>query len=227
MQRCDRRARLFVALGERNSSAGVVRPGRRPTGGIDSLQGGDELAQRARRLTWIGQALVRRVLALEPRAHGPVPGVALARRSLRERNGDGEGQQRRERRQPAVFLLRLTGGPVDAGQPHRHAVAEPVDRVVRPGGAHPLERKVRPVRKLRREQAADEGRVGVHLVRVHLLGGQVWICCASDGPAQPLMMLCTWATEGWPGSAPSSPMIGSSVSPKASNDSWESQTSNT
>ena len=45
--------------------------------------------------------------------------------------------------------------------------------------------------------------------------------------AQPLMMLCTVETCGWPGSAPSSAMIGSSVAPNASNDSWESQTSNT
>src|SRR5205823_9067067 len=53
-----------------------------------------------------------------------------------------------------------------------------------------LDPKARPVRELRRKQPADEGRVGVHLVRVHLLSGQVWICCASDGRAQPLMMLC-------------------------------------
>jgi len=45
--------------------------------------------------------------------------------------------------------------------------------------------------------------------------------------AQPSMMLCTGATIGWPGSAPTAAMIGSSVAPKASNESWESQTSNT
>src|SRR5262249_31133490 len=44
---------------------------------------------------------------------------------------------------------------------------------------------------------------------------------------QPGMMLCTVDTCGCPGSAPNSAMIGTSVSPKASNDSWESQTSNT
>ena len=49
----------------------------------------------------------------------------------------------------------------------------------------------------------------------------------SSAEAQPLMMLCTGETCGWPGSAPSSAMIGSSVAPNASNDSSESQTSNT
>src|SRR5439155_10153915 len=46
-------------------------------------------------------------------------------------------------------------------------------------------------------------------------------------PAQPSMMLCTGETRGWPGSAPSAAMIGKSDSPKASNDSSESRTSNT
>ena len=45
--------------------------------------------------------------------------------------------------------------------------------------------------------------------------------------AQPSMMLCTREACGWPGSAPASAMIGISVFPKASSDSWESQMSNT
>jgi hypothetical protein len=42
-----------------------------------------------------------------------------------------------------------------------------------------------------------------------------------------MMMLWTWAITGSPGSMPPAPRIGISVSPKASNASWESHTSKT
>jgi ABC-type multidrug transport system ATPase subunit len=45
--------------------------------------------------------------------------------------------------------------------------------------------------------------------------------------SQPLIILRTGETCGWPGSAPTAARIGSSVAPKAWNDSSESQTSNT
>lgn len=67
-----------------------MRPRGWPVGGIDPLQGGDELSQITRRLAWIGDALDGRGLAFESLVDGPMPGVALARCPLRERDRDGK-----------------------------------------------------------------------------------------------------------------------------------------
>ena len=74
---------------------------------------------------------------------------------------------RREPRQPPVFHLDLPGGPLDARESHGHVVAEPIDGVVRSRGGDSLDGKIRPIRKLCREQSAHEGCVGGYLVRVH------------------------------------------------------------
>jgi hypothetical protein len=55
-----------VINGQRPAAKKVVRPRRRPTGGIDPLKGDEELSQRARELPQIGDTLDRRDLAVKP-----------------------------------------------------------------------------------------------------------------------------------------------------------------
>jgi len=73
-----RLAGAAVSLCQGDAAAKVVLPGRRPTGGIDPLQRGDEPSQVGRRLAWISEALDRHVLACEPRRDRPRPRVSLA-----------------------------------------------------------------------------------------------------------------------------------------------------
>ena len=60
---------------------------------------------------------------VEPPIDGPMPGVALAGCPFRERDGDGQRQERGQSRQPLVLLVHLPGGPVDAGS--RTAMSSP------------------------------------------------------------------------------------------------------
>jgi hypothetical protein len=110
----DRVASAIVSHCQWHAAGGIVRRGW-STGGIDPLQGGDEVRQIGRRLAKIGDTVDARVLALEPSVHRPRPRVALGWDSFRERDGDGERQVRGESRQPPVFLLHLPGGRADAG----------------------------------------------------------------------------------------------------------------
>ena len=87
-------AGVSVSRGERHAAEGVVRPRGWRAGGIDPLQGSYELCQITRRLAWIGDALDGRGLAFEPPVDGPMPGVALVRCPLRERDRDGKRQAR-------------------------------------------------------------------------------------------------------------------------------------
>src|SRR5262249_59657251 len=92
--------------------------------------------------------------------------LALARRAFRERERDCERDERSESRQPAMLLLHLPGGTRDARESHRQLLAEPVDRVVRSRRLDGFERKIRPLRKLRGDQPADERSIDVHLVAI-------------------------------------------------------------
>ena len=96
-----------------------------------------------------------------------MPRVALGGHPLRERDWDGKRQMRSQFRQPLMFFVHSCGGPFDARQPDAQVVAESIDSVVGPAGADPLDRKVCPSRKLRREQAADEGGVDIDLCGMH------------------------------------------------------------
>src|SRR6266568_6535646 len=71
-------AGFSVSREERLTAERVVWPRGRSAGGIDPLQGNDEVSQVTRRLAWIGDALDGRGLACEPPVGGPLPGVALA-----------------------------------------------------------------------------------------------------------------------------------------------------
>jgi len=97
-----------------------------------------------------------------------VPRIALSGLPFRERNGNGHRKERRELRQPPLLPLDLLDGPLDPGKPYDHLVAQPVERVVRSRGRDRLDRKIGPLRELRREQAAHERSVGLDLVDVHL-----------------------------------------------------------
>ena len=87
-------AGMSISCGERHAAEGIVHPRGWPADGIDPLQGGDELCQITRRFAWIGDALDGRGLACEPLVDGPMPGVALARCPLGERDRDGKREER-------------------------------------------------------------------------------------------------------------------------------------
>lgn len=66
--------------------------------------------------------------------------------------------------QPVLFLGDLFGGPVDAWEPHDHIAAQPVERIVRPGGLHSFDGQPGPLRELFSQQGPYELRIGVDLV---------------------------------------------------------------
>src|SRR5215216_1561266 len=73
---------------QRSAAKEVVLPGWWPTGGIDPLQGYEELSQRGRKLAQIGDALGGRGLAFDPAVDGPLPGITVGRSPLRQGDGD-------------------------------------------------------------------------------------------------------------------------------------------
>jgi hypothetical protein len=121
---------------------------------------------------WWGSA-IRSIVASRPTASGrrTGPGGSRAGCPPRERDRDGERQERGQCGQPAPLLLHLPDRPGDAGQAHRHLVAESIEGVVGPGEGTGAIGRARPLRELRGDQPAHERRVGVYLVGVHLPGG--------------------------------------------------------
>jgi hypothetical protein len=74
---------------------------------------------------------------------------------------------RGESGKPLVLAFHLAVRPLDARESYRHVIAEPVDGVVRSSGGDAFDRKICPVRKLRREQSANEGSVGGYFACMH------------------------------------------------------------
>ena len=105
-------------------------------------------------LRWIGEAVQRRVLALQPSADGPLAGVTLGGRSFRDRHRDGKGQERRKKGKPAVILVHLLCLYRPVGKSHSQVIPEPVDRVLCPGGPDRHDGEVRQMRKLRKNFAS-------------------------------------------------------------------------
>jgi hypothetical protein len=107
---------------------------------IYTVQGGNELRQVRGQRAGVGDAVDGRVLTVQPPVDRPVPGIALGRFTLPERDGNGNRQQRGKPRQPVVLLVHILDCPVDAGQAHGHVVTESIQRVVRPGRGDRLAR---------------------------------------------------------------------------------------
>ncbi len=149
-----------VSQRERLAPAGA-RGGR--SARIDPLQGLDERREVVR-----GEWNADRRLTLEPRADRPVPRVARAGPSARERQRDLDGQPRCKPRQPGVLLVLLVERPVTARQPHGELGPEPKDRVVGAGRLDAEQRQPGPHRELLFDQGADERFAKLELVCVHL-----------------------------------------------------------
>src|SRR5258708_37929443 len=115
------------------------------------------------------------VLAWEPSAEGPSRGVALGGWAVRERNRDREWQMRGESRHPVVLLVDLRGGRLDARHPHRHVLAETVDRVIGAGGVDRLDWGTCPIPKLGGLEVADQRRVGSDLCGMPFFGPHAWV----------------------------------------------------
>ena len=130
---------------------------------IDPLQGVDERRELVR-----GKRLADRHLSLEPAMHRPVPRIARAGLSARDRQRDLDRQPRCKPRQPGVLLVLCSERPVAARQPDRELVPEPEDRVVRAGRLDTDQRQPGPRGKLLFDQSADERLVELELVLVHL-----------------------------------------------------------
>jgi hypothetical protein len=79
---------------------------------------------------------------------------------------------RRQPRQPPLLDPDLMGPAGQPRQPYDHLVAQPVHRVVGPGGLDPPDRELSPLGELVRHQAFDQRRVDVELVGVHFGRGR-------------------------------------------------------
>jgi hypothetical protein len=71
---------------------------------------------------------------------------------------------------------------VDAREAHDHLVTEPVQRVVGAGRRHALDRQLRPLRMLLRDEPADERAVDVQLVRCIFAPGALFSPLTADDP---------------------------------------------
>ncbi len=161
---------IAVRVGASRRSSGTPRPAGGPSFGSICCNAAMNCATSVASEPASSDVADIRVLAVQPDLHRPVPGIALGRLALCEHGGYRDRQERSEHRQPPLLEVDLAGRPLDARQPHGHVLAEPVDRIVGPARGDRLDRKGRPLRELRREQASDERRVRVDLVRVHLGG---------------------------------------------------------
>ena len=107
--RCDRPARPG-RRGSPRRSVQARRPGRScahpPVGHprVDGRRARMNVGHRHGKPGRVGDQVRSRRLAVQPAADRPVEGVSLARYSLGQRHRNGNGQRRREDRQPAVFL---------------------------------------------------------------------------------------------------------------------------
>jgi hypothetical protein len=61
----------------------------------------------------------------------------------------------------------MSGWALPARQAYHHFVTKPIDRIVRTERPDWLDRKARPLRKLRSEQTTNERYADIHLVCVH------------------------------------------------------------
>ena len=140
---------------------------RERTGDVDALERAEEAGKVSGESSGVAAPADGRILPREPLIHSPAPWIALARATLRKRDGHAHGEKRRELRKPLELPLEPGDRPVNAWKPHDHVVAEPVQRVVRPARGDALEGQLRPFGKLLCEQPPHERDVGQHLVRVH------------------------------------------------------------
>ena len=99
--------------------------------------------------------------------------------------GYATGRSGARRGSHSYAVLDTVDSPIDARKSHDHVVAEAVQRVVRAGGRNTFDRQLCPLRELRREQPADESRVGVQLVRVHLPGHAAGAGSSSSSGSSP------------------------------------------
>lgn len=167
VQGVERGAGRSVSLFQRYATAGG-----RAARQMYPVQGGDELRDVRCQRTRVGEKANSRVLAVQPPVDGPVPRIALSGFAVPERHGNGDRKERGKPRQPLLLLVHIVHSPMDPGESHGHVLPEPIHRVVSPRGGDGHERKVGPLRELRREQSAHERRIRVDFVDVHLAGGE-------------------------------------------------------
>lgn len=75
----------------------------------------------------------------------------------------------------------LARGTFDTREPHSHVAAEPINRVVRPSRVDRLDRKLRPLRKLCRQQPPHERNVDIYLVGMHFATRHEHLTLAGSG----------------------------------------------
>ena len=103
-----------------------------PTGAI-RRSSATNCARSSAASTFVVDELVRVGLALDPAVDRPRERIGARRVALRDRLGDPQRQVRSEPGQPLPLLLQVPRPTRHARQPRAEVVAEPVDRVHRPG----------------------------------------------------------------------------------------------
>ena len=124
----------------------MPRPSGR-AGRIHPLQGSDERREVASRLDRV-DVLDRHAVSLHPGVDLPEPGVLATRTPLRDRNGDLDGEQWSQLRQPLDLLAARLRRALATREPHGELLAEAEDRVDRAAGLDPAERQIRPLGEL-------------------------------------------------------------------------------
>jgi hypothetical protein len=169
-ERVDHRHGLRVVRRDRSAAKGAVRACRGPVAGFDRLQGEQELGQPDGERREVVDAVGPSRLAVDPAVDRPWAWKAGSRPAPADRLGDGQGQLRREDREPLMFLAHLGDVAVGAGQPHGQVVAEAEGGVVPAVQPDGHDRKARPLRELLADQRGGQLRVDVGLLHRAIIG---------------------------------------------------------
>src|SRR5262249_21485341 len=182
------RSDLRIAFGQADAAAG-----RCPVW-TDLLHRRDERGEIACSLDRI-DLLHRQRVSLDPAVDLPEPGIAVARAALRHREGNVDGQQWGQLRQPVELAAPRLRRAAEPRQPYGELIPEPEDCVDRAARLEPAERQVRPLRKLvseeeMRKRLVDRELVDVHRGAVTHLTGSVlarapWTRAEGDGAEAP------------------------------------------
>ena len=165
VQGLDRRAGRSVSLVQRYAAVGRWTPRR-----IYTVQGGDELRQVRGQRAGVGDAVDGRVLTVQPPVDRPVPGIALGRFTLPERDGMATGSSGASLGSQwcslctSVTAQWMRGRRTAMSSPSRYSASSvPAEGT----GWHglPIEGRVR-----RATGSPDD--IGVHLVDVHRRPGR-------------------------------------------------------